>query len=174
IEEAVRPVLQLVQDLEPVLLLLREEREQAELDRSLLQLRRPLGGDFRHPVALVTDDRYIGFRSPFVTDSFRRSALVLIPPENAASRHEKKGGRAALRTCASPLIADTGRDPWPRRRPPVLPRGSWRGSDSRRTAGRPETRWTGSGRTRSLRLRNRPRRSLATIRRNTRRTGRAT
>src|SRR5947208_2195250 len=41
IEEAVRSVLQLVQDLEPVLLLPREEREQAELDRSLLQLRRP-------------------------------------------------------------------------------------------------------------------------------------
>src|SRR5207247_8284317 len=91
IEEPVRPVLQLVQDLEPVLLLLREEREQAELDRSLLQLRRPLGGDFRHPVALVTDGCYIGFRSPFATVSSRSPASVLIPPENAVSRHEKTG-----------------------------------------------------------------------------------
>src|SRR5438876_12473 len=63
IEEPVGPVAQLVEDLEPVLLLLLQEREQAQLDRALLQLRGPLGGDFRHPVRLVSDRPYFGFRS---------------------------------------------------------------------------------------------------------------
>src|SRR5207247_9372668 len=45
IEEPVRPVLQLVPDLEPVLLLLRDERAQAELERSILHLYCPAEGE---------------------------------------------------------------------------------------------------------------------------------
>src|SRR2546425_4534782 len=63
IEEAVRLVAELVEDLEPILLLLREEGEEAELDRAFLQLRGPLRRDFGHPVGLVSGPRYIGFRS---------------------------------------------------------------------------------------------------------------
>src|SRR5712692_4802834 len=63
VEEAVRLVSELVEDLEPVLLLLREEGEETELDRAFLQLRGPLRRDFGHPVGLVSGPRYIGFRS---------------------------------------------------------------------------------------------------------------
>src|SRR2546428_2847598 len=63
IEKPVRPVPQFAEDLEAVLLLLREEGQQTQLDRALLQLRGPLRRDFGHPVRLVSGPRYIGFRS---------------------------------------------------------------------------------------------------------------
>src|SRR5207247_1298110 len=99
IEEPVRPVAQLVKDLEPVLLLLVQEREQAELDRALLQLRGPLGGDFRHPVRLVSDRPYFGFRSWMERGVAERSTSTRFPPRNAViglERGKKKESRSGV------------------------------------------------------------------------------
>src|SRR5439155_25687165 len=64
VEEAVRLVAQLVEDLEPVLLPLRQEGQQAQLDRPFLQFRGRLGGDFRHRARLVSGTRYMAVRGP--------------------------------------------------------------------------------------------------------------
>src|SRR5207245_430705 len=131
VEEPVRPVAQFVEDLEPVLLFLREEREEAELDRALLQFRRPLRGDFGHPARLVSGPRYIGFRSGIGGAGGRTVPTPSwIPPWNAVIRRSrfeaKKGKGEAVTSGASPSLAGTGRDPRQWRRPPAAPRGSSR------------------------------------------------
>src|SRR3989475_9957398 len=97
IEEPVRPFAQFAEDLEAVLLLLREEGEQAQLDRALLQLRGPLRRDFGHPGRLVSGPRYIGFRSrPESSSVVRVRTCGCIPPRKAIIvwiREPKKGGR---------------------------------------------------------------------------------
>src|SRR3989442_761294 len=84
IEEPVRPLAEFAENLEPVLLLLREQGEQAQLDRALFQLRGPLRRDFGHPVRLVSGARYIGFRSPVASSTLARiRSYGCIPPRNA-------------------------------------------------------------------------------------------
>src|SRR5205823_562395 len=96
VEEAVRTVPQFVQNLEPVLLLLRQEREEAELDGALLQFRGPLRGDFRHPVRLVFEGRYFGFRS-WAVRAIRVQAWSCIPPRIRIMGGRKwRGSRSAL------------------------------------------------------------------------------
>src|SRR2546421_9860207 len=116
VEKPVRPVAQLAEDLEPVLLLLVQEREQAQLDRALLQLRGPLGGDFRHPVRLVSDRPYFGFRSWMERGVAERSTSDRFPPGNAViglERERKRGGAQVLRLAfdrkyrAGPMARET-------------------------------------------------------------------
>src|SRR5207249_11890068 len=107
----VRAVPQFAEDLEAVLLLLREEGEQTQLDRALLQLRGLLRRDFGHPVRLVSGHRYIGFRSPAESPSVVRVRTCgCISPRTAICfciRELKEGGRgeayfarrAFARTC---------------------------------------------------------------------------
>src|SRR3989442_761291 len=122
IEAPVRPLAEFAKDLEPVLLLFREQGEQAQLDRALLQLGGPLRRDFGHPVRLVSGARYIGFRSRAESSMLVRvRTCASIPPWNAiiaASKGKNRGGETPT-SGASPWLASTGRDPWRCQRPPA-------------------------------------------------------
>src|SRR5207245_2666353 len=92
---------QLAEDLEAVLLLLREEGEQAQLDRALLQLRGPLGGDFRHQTRLVSETRYMAVRG--ATGSGGRTSFtrcvevvdVMIESSCGGGKERERGRRRA-------------------------------------------------------------------------------
>src|SRR6266571_3250001 len=115
VEEAVRLVAELAQDLEAVFLPLRQEGQQAQLDRTFLQFRGPLGGDFRHRTRLVSGTRYMAVRGPAASGgrtSFIRGGEVGDVMVDGSSREEKKekGGDAPLTSaCVAPEFAGRAR-----------------------------------------------------------------
>src|SRR5881628_890059 len=101
VEKPVGFVAELVEDLKSVLLFFGEQGQEAELDRTFLQFRGPLGGDLGHRSRLVSETRYMGVRGARASrggTSFTRRVTVGKPMDPTSSGPQRKSKGATHRS----------------------------------------------------------------------------